>query len=150
MRTPLPLPDPADVLLDGVAVTRQARSVRTWPIGFAVRGGRSLGVADGAGRLPRSPTAADAASSGDHELIRIGDDGIAQLDLRPEDDPEAGLFVGRRPTDDAVEPLVVRDAEPGKPQLERPIGELVRRRRTVEEREARVAMELGVGVHRDG
>jgi hypothetical protein len=43
---------------------------------------------------------------------------------------------------------VVGDRQPDETKLSRPLGQLVRRRRAVEEREVRVAMELGIGGHR--
>ena len=46
--------------------------------------------------------------------------------------------------DRPVEPGMVRDGQPGQPQLDGPLDEVVRRGRPVEEREVGVAMEFGV------
>ena len=54
---------------------------------------------------------------------------------------------GREP-DDPVETLVVGDRERRQPELDRPVDELVGGRGTVQEREVRVAVELGVGLRR--
>ena len=80
--------------------------------------------------------------------IRIGHDRVAELDLDPDDRPQAGLLDGRRPADDSVEALMIGDREAGQPELGRPFSELVGCRRAVEEREVRVAVELGIGSHR--
>ena len=47
-------------------------------------------------------------------------------------------------TDGAVEAVVVRDGQAGQPESDGPLDQLVRCRRTIEEREVGVAMEFGV------
>ena len=47
--------------------------------------------------------------------------------------------------DRAVQPGVVGDGQPGQPQLDGPLDQVVRGRGPIEEREVGVAVELGVG-----
>ena len=46
--------------------------------------------------------------------------------------------------DRAVQAVMVGDGQPGQPELDGPLDQLVRRRRPVEEREVGVAVEFGV------
>ena len=46
--------------------------------------------------------------------------------------------------DRAVQAVVVRDGQPGQPQLDGPLDQVVRCRRAIEEREVGVAVEFGV------
>ena len=75
---------------------------------------------------------------------RVGDDRVEQLDLETDDrmDPD-GLGCADE-TDRAVQAVVVRDGQPGQPQLDGPLDQVVRRGCPVEEREIGVAMEFGV------
>ena len=98
---------------------------------------------------PPSPAASGAASGWDDDPFGIRDERVAQLDLDAEDRTQPDLLVGRPSPDHPVQPLVVRDAEAGQAELDRPLGQLIRRGGAVEEREVRVAMELRIGNHRD-
>ena len=73
-----------------------------------------------------------------------GDGRIEQLDLETDDRMEPGRLGRADETDRAVQAGVVRDGEPGQPQLDGPIDQVVGRRGAVEEREVGVAMEFGV------
>ena len=70
---------------------------------------------------------------------------VQELHLDPDDRPQAGLLGRGGESDDAVETLVVGDGEAAEAKLEGPLDEVLDRRRTVEEREVGVAVELGVG-----
>jgi hypothetical protein len=146
--TALRLPDPADVLLHRIAMTGQPGALRARPIRLALACGRVLRSAARRRTIrPRASAAPDAATRRDHDPVRVRDERVAQLDLDPEDRPQPDLLARRRRADDPVEALVIGDAEPGQAELDRPLGQLVRRRRAVEEREVRVAVELRVGRH---
>ena len=93
------------------------------------------GPVDGAGMTIRSGSAT-AASRSSTSTPRIG--------------REPDLLVGGRRPDDAVQALVIGHAEPGQAELDGPLRQLVGRRGAVEEGEVRVAVELGIGGHRDG
>jgi len=77
--------------------------------------------------------------------MRIGDGRVEELHLDPDDRMEPDRLGGRGEPDDPVEALVVGDRQAGQPELGRPFDELVRGGRPVEEREVRVAVELGIG-----
>jgi hypothetical protein len=94
-----------------------------------------------------APTA-DGPPIGDDDPIGVRHDRVAELDLDPDDRPETGLLEGRRRPDDPVETLVIGDREAAQPELGRPLGQLVRGRCAIEEREVGMAVELGVGGHR--
>ena len=61
-----------------------------------------------------------------------------------------GLARGGREPDDAVEALVIGHGQRRQAELDRPVDQFVGRRGPVQEREVRVAMELGVGSRRGG
>ena len=93
-------------------------------------------------------TTAGWSPARDDDPVGVGDDRIAKLDLDPDHRSHAGLLERGARSDDPVEALVIGDREAAQPELGRPLGQLVRGRGAVEEREVRVAMELGVGGHR--
>ena len=143
VRPALRVADPAQVLLD------RAR----WPGSRARRGrGRAgrpstapaPGSVDGRATPPRRA----ARRAGIDDAGRVRDGRVEQLDLDADDRADAGRLRGRGEADRAVEALVVGDGERRHPQLGGALDQLVGGRRTVEQREVGVAVELGVG-HRD-
>ena len=79
-------------------------------------------------------------------LCRIRYCRIEQVDLESDDRAQAHVVHGAGETNGAVEAQVVGDGQRGIAQLMRSLGQLVDRRRTVEEREIGVAMKLGEGL----
>ena len=80
-----------------------------------------------------------------HEPARVRRRRVQQLHLDPDHRVQPrGLRRGREP-DRPVQPLVVRDGEPGETELDGPRDQVVGRGGPVEEREVRVAVQLGVG-----
>ena len=136
MRTAPPRPDPAQILLDRRPMPGQPRPIGPWAVGAAL-----VGLRIGRGRRPASAL----TRGGDDDSRRIGDGRVEQLDLDPDDRVEPRLLGGRDESDGPVEPLVVGDGEAGQAQLDGSLDELVRGRGAVEEREIRMAVELGVG-----
>jgi hypothetical protein len=147
MRAALSIADPTDILLDRFAMAGEPRPIWSRTIGLTIPGPR-LGWNRFAGARP-TPPSSSATPRRDDELFRIGNDRIAKLDLETEDWRQAGFLIRGRGPDDAVQALMVGDREPGQAQLDRSLGELVGRRCPIQEREVRVAMELGVGRHQD-
>ena len=152
VRAALRLADPATVLLDRLAMTGQTGPLRSRPIRLPVAGYGLTGSRDRPAErdpLDRPAPAAppDRSARRHHHPIRIAADRVAQLHLDPEDGPQPRVLVGGLAADDAVEALVVGHREPAQTELGRPLGQLVRRRGTVEEREVGVAVELGIGGH---
>ncbi len=80
----------------------------------------------------------------DDDPVRVGDRRIEQLDLESDDRMESGRLGRADEPDRAVQAVVVRDGQPGQPQVHGSVDELVGRGRPVEEREVGVAMEFGV------
>jgi hypothetical protein len=146
VRTALPLPDPADVLLDRLAMAGEPFTRRPRPVRLALASGRFLRAVH---RRSPPPPAPDRSTCRDDDPVRVGDRRVAQLHLDPEDRPQPDLLVGRRRPDDTVQPLVVGHAEPGQPELDGSFGQLVGCRRAIEKGEVRVAVELGIRGHRD-
>ena len=144
MRAALPLADPAVVLLDRLAMTRQPGPIRSGPVGQALDGARRRGPRIGRtlGRPPRADAAAgpgrrhrpDPATIASSSSISTPMTGWMPAASRGGGEP-----------DGPVEALVIGDGEPGQAQLDGALDELVRGGRAVEEREVRVAVELGVG-----
>ncbi len=130
------LADPAQVLLDGLAMTGQAgagRARTSWQaLGHVGRRGSG-----GASRAPRAPCR-------DDDPVRVRDGRIEQFDLETDDRMQADGLGRADETDGAVEAVVVRDGQAGQPESDGPLDQLVRCRRTIEEREVGVAMEFGV------
>ena len=147
MRAADPLPDPAQVLLDrrrgGRAVGRgRVAGGRAGP-----RPGRAAGSGrdtEGAGGVSRGGPAAARSARRDDDPGRVGDGRIEQLDLETDDRVEPDGLGRADETDRAIEAVVVRDGQPGQPQFDGPLDEVVRCRGAVEEREVGVAMEFGV------
>ena len=104
----------------------------------------------GVRRRPPPAAAPRRSTGGDDDPVRVRDDRVEQLDLDPDDRVDAGRLRRGGEPDDAVEALVVGDGQAGQAKLDRSLDELVGGRRPVEKREVRVAVELGVGCHRDG
>ncbi len=139
VRPALPLPDPAVVLLADRAMAGQPGARWTRASGPAFR---DEGRLDDDGR----PTAGSPGTPGrHHDPAGIRHRRIDELDLHADHRVEAGRLGRRREPDGTVEALVVRDREPGQPELHRARDEVVRCRRAVEEREMAVAVQLGVG-----
>ena len=86
----------------------------------------------------------------DDHAGRVGDAGVEQLDLRPDDAVEADLLGRAHETDGAVEAVAVGDGQPGQADRRGPFDQLVRWRGPIEEREIGVGVELGVGDGRHG
>ena len=152
MRSALGLADSAAVLLERLAMTGQpvafgARPIRLPLARRRLGRGRWAGRRTSGGRLPTT-AAPDRPPGRNRDPVGIRDDRIADLDLDPEHGLQAGLLDRRLPPDDAVEALVVGHRESRQAELGGALGQLVGRRRTVQEREAGVAMELGIGGHR--
>ena len=146
MRAADPLDDPAQVLLDRGAMTGQSGMRRPRTGGQALgRVGQRTVARSGRGR---SPTTGPACR--DDDPVRIRDGRVEQLDLETDDRVEPDRLGRRHETDRSVQPGVVRDGQPGQAQLDGPLDEVVGRRRTVEEREIRVAVEFGVRGLRHG
>ena len=124
MRAALPLSDATQILLHRVAVAGQQSACRTGP-----------------GRQPLPVRTCKQVR------LQIGHGCVDQLYLDPDDRPQARLLSRGGKANHAVEPVVVRDRQTGQTQLHGALNQLVRRRGAVEEREVRVAVELGVGGH---
>jgi hypothetical protein len=147
MRAALGLTDPATILLDRLAMARQAGPRRSRPIRLPFM---SRGLVQSSSVHRAAPAATpDGPPSRHHNPLPVRDDRIAKLNLDPEDRLEPRLLVGRLAADDAVEALVIGHGEPVQAELGGSFGQLVRRRGAVEKREIGVAMELGVGGHLD-
>ena len=69
---------------------------------------------------------------------------IVQSDLQPDDRMDPRGLRGSHEADGAVQTGVVRDRQPGQPEGDGPLGQVVGRRGAVKEREIRVAMQFGV------
>ena len=135
------LADPAQVLLDRLAMTGQPRAPWSGPDRHALGGlvGREIAPA-GAG----SGTASSRPPRDDDDPIRVRDGRVQQLDLQSDDRMQPhGLRRADEP-DRSVKTRMVGDGQAGQPQLHGALHEVVRRRRPIEERKVRVAVELGV------
>lgn len=148
MGTLLAVADAAQVFLHGVAVAGQPRPRGTGS------SGASLDRLDAfpTGMRP-SPPAARPTPAGRHDHPRrIRHERVEQLDLDPDHRVESRRFGRGHEPDGPVQPAMIRDREAAQAQLDGPLDEVVGRGRTVEKREARVAVELGVrsGCHGHG
>ena len=141
MRSARPRADPAQVLLDRIAMPGEARALGAWPRWTAFRHDRF----GGRGGRWRGSTAPALTPGRDDDTGRIGDGGIEQLDLRPDDAVEADLLGRAHESDRAVQAVAVGDGQPGQPDRRGPLDQLVRWRGPIEEREIGVGVELGVG-----
>ncbi len=154
VRATLALADAAQVLSDGVPMTGQPGPLRTRPDRRAARpaarsGGPASGTAPQVAGDGRRPSAADRPPTGHHDPVRVRTERVEQLELQPDDRVQPGLAGRGREPDDPVETLVIGDRERRQPELDRPLDELIGGRGAIQEREVRVAVELGVGA-RDG
>ena len=141
MRSATPVADPAQVLLHRLAMARQAGPSGSRASRHAVLGRhRSAAPRHRRSRPARSP----GPSRDDHDPAGIRDGRIEQSDLQPDDRMQADGLGGAHEPDGAVQSRVVRDGQAGQTQLHGPLDQVVGRGRTVEEREVRVAVELGV------
>ena len=144
MRSAHSLADPAQILLDRWPMTGQpgtSGSRPYWPAFGRIEG---RGLAARPARISRSMAAAARSAWRDDDAGRVGHHGVEQLDLETDDRMDPGGLGRADETDRAIEAVVVRDGQPGQPQLDGPLDEVVRCRGTVEEREIGVAMEFGV------
>ncbi len=157
MRAPLAVPHPAQVLAHGLAVAGKTGPLRPGMdrsprLGSSGDGSRFHGTVidtrlvrvprlplrPGRHRLPRP------ASCRHHQPMRIGDRRVEQLDLHADDGMDPDRLGRRDEPDRAVQALVIRDPERLDAELRRTFDEVVGGRRSVEERELGVAVELGV------
>ena len=134
--------DPAKVLLDRLAVAGEAGAARS-VVGRGVprsrSGRRCRVVADAPPRRPRS-------ARRDDDPVRVRDHGVAQLDLEPDDRVEPDRLGRADETDHAIQAVVVRDGQPGQPEFDGPLDEVVRRAR----RRRGTRSWCGSGVRRTG
>ena len=89
--------------------------------------------------------AAPSRSPGrDHHPVGIGSGRVEQLDLDADDRVQPHGLGRPDEAHRAVQTGVVGDGQPGQPQLDGPLDQVVRRRGAVEEREVRVAVQFRV------
>ena len=143
MRAALPLPDPPQVLLHRRAVAGQPEPLGPGTRGQAVGGTRAR-LGGGRAGTPAGPAPHRTPPRHD-DPVRVRREGIDELELQPDDRVQAGRLGRGRESDGAVEAAVVSHGEGGEPELDRPLDQVVHGRRAVEEREVRVAVQLGVG-----
>ena len=99
----------------------------------------------GKGRLGALvPATTGSAPGRDDDRVGIGHGRIEQIDLRTDDPVESDLLGGTHEADRAVQSVVISDGEPGQALGDGSLDKIVPRRRTVEEREVGVRVELGV------
>ena len=144
MRAARPLADPAQVLLDRVAMAGQPRPLGPWPAAGRRRDGAL--VATGLRPPCRASAAPDAAPGATTIPSGIRDGRVEQLDLEPDDRMQADGLGRADEADRAVQPGVVRDGQPGQPQLDGPLDQVVRRAR----RHRGTRSWCGCGVRRTG
>ncbi len=134
-----PFADPAQVLLDRLAMAGEARALGPWPLRDAVERHprRVPGV-----RCP--PAASSRAPRRDHDPVGVRGGRVEQLDLDPDDRMQPDGLSRPDEAHRAVQAGVVGDGQPGQPQLDGPLDQVVRRRGAVEEREVRVAVQFRV------
>ena len=139
------LADPAQVLLDRLAMAGQPGTLGSRPDGEALGHVRRGGT----GAAPRSPGTSrpPRPARADHTLVRVRHGRVQQLDLEADDRMQPHGLRRTHEPDRAVQPRVVRDGQAGQAELDGPCHEVVGRGRPIEEREVGVAVELGV---RDG
>ena len=137
MRPASALADPAQVLLDRIAMAGELRALGPWPRGTALENRRLRGS-----RPIAAPT--PLAAGRDDYAGRIGDGRIEQVELGPDHAVQAGFLGRAHEPDRPVQPVAVRDGQPGQAQLHGPIDQLVRGRGAVEEREIGMRVEFGV------
>jgi hypothetical protein len=132
--------DAAVVLPDRLAMAGEAGPVRLRTGGKPAPGGRQRGD----GGHP-AVVAGRRTACRDHQPEGIRYERIDQLHLDADDGMEPGLLGGGGEPDDPVEALTVGDGERREAQLDGPRNEVRRGGGTVEEGEAGVRVELGIG-----
>lgn len=141
MRATGSLPDAAQVLLGRFAMAREPGPGRPRP-------GRQTLVNPGRPLTPILASGANAWPAGttrtDHDLIRVWDGGVQQLDLEADHRMEPGRLGRVDEADRAIQPGMIGDGQRGETKLHGSIDELVGCGCAVEEREVGVAVELGV------
>ena len=140
MRPARSRPDPAQVLLDRVAMAREPGTLGAWPCWTAFRHDRS----ESRRGRPERPVAAArprrrGRRGGIDDAGRVGNGRIDQLDLRPDDGVKALSSAAPDEPHRAIQAVVVGDGQPGQPERHGPRDQLVRCRGAVEEREVGVA-----------
>ena len=81
----------------------------------------------------------------DDDPARIRDGRVQQFHLQPDDRMQADGLGRPDEADRPVQPGMVGDGQPGQPQLDGPLDQVVRGRGPIEEREVGVAVQFGVG-----
>jgi hypothetical protein len=89
-------------------------------------------------------TTASRAPSRQDDPVRIRHGRIQQLDLEADHGVKTDRLCRADEADGPVEPGMIRDGETGQAQLDGSLDQLIRGRRTIEEREVGVAVEFGV------
>ncbi len=126
---------------------------RRGEVGHGCAGGALLAGELRPADRPGEPRVPDGPLGEDHEVVagRIGHPAgrsdRPEGDLRPEDRGQAERPGGLGEADDPVETVVIGDRQPGQAQARRLLGQLLGVAGTVEEREVRVAVQLGVRRH---
>ena len=153
VRAALPLADSTQVLANGVAIAGQAGTFRARPDRQTLFAPRVILLTRCRRRrraaTPRRPATprAPRPPRRDHDPRRIRHGRVRQLYLDPDDRPQPRLLRLGRESNHAVEPVMVRDRQPGQAQFNGTRDQFVGRRSAVEEREIGVAMEFGVLGH---
>jgi len=124
-------------------MTGQSGAFRSRATGSAV-GDRITGSTHG--RLTRA-SSTPGTTGGDHDLVGIRDGRINELHLGPDHRMDARLPGRGCEADRAIETGMVRGGQSGEPQLYRSGDQLVRCRRSIEEREVGMGVKFRV---RDG
>ena len=140
MRPATALADPSQILLDRLAMAGQPHPLRPWPRRHALHDR----IGEGRRRCLGSAGPSPRATWRDDDAARIRDGRVQQLDLEPDDRMQADGLGRPDEPDRAVQPGMVRDGQPGQPQLDGPFDQVVRGRGAIEEREVGVAVEFGV------
>ncbi len=141
MRAAAALADASQILLDRLAMTGQPLTLGPRPRGDALDDG--IGEERCGILRPAGPSPGPARRHHDGARIRHGR--VQQLDLQPDDRMQADGLGRPDEADRPVQPGMVGDGQPGQPQLDGPLDQVVRGRGPIEEREVGVAVEFGVG-----
>ncbi len=141
MRAPLPLPDPAQVLLHDRPMARQPGPLRPRPGRAPLDRCRRPHV----GCRTCGPAASGRPTARDHDPGGVADGGVEEFDLQPDDRVEPGSLGGGGEAHHPVQAQMVRDRKAGQAEFDRSLDEVVDRRRSVKEREVGVTVQLRVG-----
>ncbi len=153
VRAALPFPDAAQILLHRLAMAGEYRALgtrpRRQPVGGERRDRRQAAARPlvATRRRGATPRRAPPSPRRQCDSRKIGRRRIRQFDLHADHRPQPRVVRRGRKPHHAVEAVVVRDRQPGKPEFHGAGNQLVRGRGSVEEREVRVAVELGVFGH---